>query len=546
MNKTTTYLGLKRDYVAIQYLLDILTSVNELTKFKKTPNLQLNPLNISSHSKQSISITEFSNYIKDSLFNNNLTKMDNSLCINEIFDTKTYDLLNHNSVKHTEFDLNFKQNSSKKNNNNTKIEGNSFDSSNSSTSLLEIRNICNQTNENVKKYEIQNRKNEINLLKSKILSKNNDWINDLIMNIYENNFNEAKKIISDSSSLNHYNDSIVKISKDQFLNTSKYCKKKVKMVNKGVLLSSTKDIRSKSYSINCPQNLKRSCSLNADDRISRIIIGEEGILNILFDKFPFIYTSPETIHYLWKTHLKQNEILSKKQYDIEKKYICDAEKKICLNESISKSTEKYKNCKILNEEYNKLTAFINILRNDAKHRERIEDMKKLRILENRIKGEQRAQRFQNARSKRNYEELCLKKKARMLQHSLSEELVLKALFDDIYKIQKQRLIELERYAKEKNEIYNQEQSNNLQSIQNYYKRRFDILNEKVNTANIEKTLIEKCEHKNLNRSKLNYKRILLSNILDLQQQMFRDNDNLYWRNVDAAKFKMQIQNANYI
>ena len=55
--------------------------------------------------------------------------------------------------------------------------------------------------------------------------------------------------------------------------------------------------------------------------MSRFVIGEEGILNSLLHEFPYLYTSPETIHYLWQKHAKQIETFAKLGKEIEHTYL---------------------------------------------------------------------------------------------------------------------------------------------------------------------------------------------------------------------------------
>ena len=51
--------------------------------------------------------------------------------------------------------------------------------------------------------------------------------------------------------------------------------------------------------------------------MSRFVIGEDGILSSLLHEFPYLYTSPETIHYLWQKHAKQIQSLTKAQKEID-------------------------------------------------------------------------------------------------------------------------------------------------------------------------------------------------------------------------------------
>jgi len=106
--------------------------------------------------------------------------------------------------------------------------------------------------------------------------------------------------------------------------------------------------------------------------------------------------------------------------------------------------------------------------------QRMEDMKRKVEAENSMKARAREQRFQNARLKRYFEEFRLQQRAKMLKQTTGEEMVFKRLFNESLKIQKERLLELRRYAKEKAELSSRQQLDQIASIENFYKNRFDL------------------------------------------------------------------------
>lgn len=70
--------------------------------------------------------------------------------------------------------------------------------------------------------------------------------------------------------------------------------------------------------------VRRSLAISKDPAkkfYSRYVIGEDGILNCLLQEFPYLYTAPETIHYLWSRHAKQIETLTKSQRELESMYL---------------------------------------------------------------------------------------------------------------------------------------------------------------------------------------------------------------------------------
>ena len=73
-----------------------------------------------------------------------------------------------------------------------------------------------------------------------------------------------------------------------------------------------------------------------------------------------------------------------------------------------------------------------------------------------------------------------------------------------------------------------------------------LLKENVKLEKNEKSISQKSQHDALNKLRFNCKGILRNQILDLQQQMCRDNDHIYWRKLDSDRLKSEIQKASYI
>ena len=120
-----------------------------------------------------------------------------------------------------------------------------------------------------------------------------------------------------------------------------------------------------------------------------------------------------------------------------------------------------------------------IMRKDIQHMQRMEDMKRKVEVENSMRAKAREQRFQNAKVKRYFEEFRLQQRAKMLKKTTREELIFKNLFNESLKIQKERMLDLKRYAKEKAELSQKQQLNQISSIESFYKNKFDLLNEKL-------------------------------------------------------------------
>ena len=119
------------------------------------------------------------------------------------------------------------------------------------------------------------------------------------------------------------------------------------------------------------------------------------------------------------------------------------------------------------------------------------------------------------------------------------------MFNESLKLQKERMLEMKRYAKEKSQLSAKEQLNKIESIENFYKNKFALLDEKMRREKEEVSLREKAQHLALSNMKTQVKSKLEKDIVDLQEQMCRDKDFLYWRQMDANRVKMNVNKAKY-
>lgn len=277
-----------------------------------------------------------------------------------------------------------------------------------------------------------------------------------------------------------------------------------------------------------------------DQFYSRFTIGEDGILNSLLQEFPYLYTAPETIHYLWQRHSKQIESLTKDQKELEQKYLNKMGERRFDDGPGTNRAEQH-----LKDANRKQEMLMDIMRKELEHLERQQDLKRKQLVENSMKSKTREQRFQNAKVKRYFEEFRMQQRGKMLKQKTSEELIFKKLFNESLKIQKERMLDLKKYAKEKNEINLNRQMNQIQSIENFYKNKFDLLNEQMKKEKESTQVREDAQHLLLTKMKSQVKSKLETDIRDLQDQMCRDKDFLYWRQLDADRVKTEVAKASY-
>lgn len=133
----------------------------------------------------------------------------------------------------------------------------------------------------------------------------------------------------------------------------------------------------------------------------------------------------------------------------------------------------------------------------------------------------------------------------MLKQSTNEELVFKRLFEESLKLQKERMLEMKKYVREKSDLVQREQNDKIQSIENAYKNKFAQLNEKMKAEKNEKKMRDQGQKVAISKVKRTDRRRLVNEIGDLQEQMAVDKDSLYWRQVDAERAKLKVLKASY-
>lgn len=89
--------------------------------------------------------------------------------------------------------------------------------------------------------------------------------------------------------------------------------------------------------------------------LSRFLITEEGILNCLLQEFPYLYTSPETIHYLWQRHSKQIQTMTKNYKEFKDNFFRTEQ---TMADSENEDTSQYSNTGKFNAYLNNLAKLL--------------------------------------------------------------------------------------------------------------------------------------------------------------------------------------------
>ncbi|XP_064595710.1 centrosomal protein of 95 kDa-like isoform X2 [Liolophura sinensis] len=252
---------------------------------------------------------------------------------------------------------------------------------------------------------------------------------------------------------------------------------------------------------------------------------ENNLFTKLYEEFPYLYLSPDTWHELWRQGIQQIERLTRAQQAVQ--------------------TRKNRGIQQLEEAEDRQKILLNILRKEMSHSQRMREQKLKREQELSVKNKLHEKRMQSARSRKYYNEYQVRSRAKMLKRRTKEEMLFKKLFRDGLDIQKDRIRELRRYAKEQREIQAQERQNDIDSLENYYRDQFEMLAESVTREREEQQLREKAQSRVLEQMKKELRKKMEREIQDFQEQLFRDDDDIYFRQLDADRLKEELRVAKY-
>lgn len=407
-----------------------------------------------------------------------------------------------------------------------KVKFRSFLSDNSESTVISVDRPQNLTLDQT---------NELSIIKDgvKKSAKNDEKIiRNLLRTVYEDDLHDAESLLRLSAD---------KVKRSSDLTNDVYMKthQPLRMGNlsarpsKGVLISDDykkplKKVEKRAKSTS-PLRTSGSTLIRGTSK-SRFVIGDNGILGALLEEFPYLYLSPETIHSLWEKHSKQIESLKRQEREIK------------VRQSKNKSTTVQAH---LDETYRKQKMLMDIMRKEIVHIQRVQDLKRKQEAENSLKARAREQRFQNVKCKKYFEEFRLQQRAKMLKKSTQEEVLFKKLFNESLKIQKERIREMKKYANEQRDVSNKQQLNQIESIENYYKNKFDLLNEQIRKEKDDMQVREKAQHEILCKMKNHIRKKLETDIRDLQEQLANDTDHIHWRQMDAQRLESELKFARY-
>ncbi|XP_074116631.1 centrosomal protein of 95 kDa isoform X2 [Sminthopsis crassicaudata] len=254
-------------------------------------------------------------------------------------------------------------------------------------------------------------------------------------------------------------------------------------------------------------------------------IKDDNLLPLLLEEFPYLHISGQTLGKMWKQQLFQTEQLRKLASGVEQ----------------SKKKFQFK----VEEALRRHDLLAEIVKKEHEHNKRLQDFKERMCRQKATQMKIKERRQQIIRAKKYYEDYRVQLHAKMMRARTREEMIFKNLFREGLEIQKLRLQELRNYAKDKREEQKKLHENELQSLENYYKDQFEMLAEAVSQERQEIKMREKAQTKTLHKMKRELRSKMEQEIQQLQAMIIKNDDDLFFREVEAERLKARLQMASF-
>ncbi|XP_061187769.1 centrosomal protein of 95 kDa-like [Saccostrea echinata] len=252
---------------------------------------------------------------------------------------------------------------------------------------------------------------------------------------------------------------------------------------------------------------------------------DEDILPLLLKEFPHLHLSLHTWHELWRKGIHQIEQVTRANQEVRRK----------------KSKAKAE----LEEAEKRHEIMVNIMKKELEHGQRMKEIKERQKQTVAAKNLIQEKRAQSARSRKYYDDYQVRMRSKMLKRRTREEMIFRKLFKDGLDIQKDRVRELKKYAQEQRDSQASAQRNEIESMENYYRDQFEMLAESITKERKEILIREKAQQKVLEQMKKELRKKMESEIHLLQDQFVRDDDDAYFRQLDADRVIHNLQLAKY-
>merc|ERR1719238_466942 len=230
------------------------------------------------------------------------------------------------------------------------------------------------------------------------------------------------------------------------------------------------------------------------------------------------------------------------------KRLCDAQDKqtLLLTKEQQQYQQKIKNKDNKIEEVRKRQILMEQI--NAKEEAALDRKNKLKASESeekRLARELKTKRQKNAKIKRYFEEYQSGLRKSLTAKKTKEEQMLRRVFEDGLKIQKNRLRELRQYAKEMRCEEDKKRQIELESIEQFYKDKFDMLADDMADQKTKIELSQAESKKKLRTVKKELSRRLESEIKEMQDAIVRENESMFFRDLEQERLLNQINVAKF-
>lgn len=176
---------------------------------------------------------------------------------------------------------------------------------------------------------------------------------------------------------------------------------------------------------------------------------------------------------------------------------------------------------------------------------RIHVIKENRERENQFRHEVQLKRQNNARIKRYFDQYQTGLKKTLVTHRHKEERMLKEIFNEGLSIQKERIRELRKYAKEMRAKEDEARQKELDAIETHYNNQFEILADEMREQKKDIKTSQKDSKRQLEKVKKTLRNQLEGEIQELHEAIVRENESTFYRDIEEDRIKKQIRMANF-
>ncbi|XP_050392120.2 uncharacterized protein LOC126810852 isoform X2 [Patella vulgata] len=273
----------------------------------------------------------------------------------------------------------------------------------------------------------------------------------------------------------------------------------------------------------------RKCSSSSSSILPRktmlTVHDEDELLPLLLEEFPHLHMSQHTWHELWRRGLTQIENITKAYEETKRR---KSKSQVQVEEAVKR---------------HEIVTRLERKQMDSMKRVReAKDQKKQQL---QFKNKLHEKRQQSVRARKYYNEYAVRARSKLLRRRTKEEMIFKKLFKDGLAIQKERIQDIRKYSREQRDKQCRLRQDELDSMENYYHDQFEMLAAKVTTEREELLIREKAQQKALDQMKKELRKKMEKEIKVYQDQLFRDDDDAYFRQLDADRLRQTLHLAKY-